>query len=93
MFISNLVTLRIETKNPEAFVQKKIQEKDERNIIVKNKAGAKANSIIMMIIVPIITLVFVLINVELYDTLTMVGLILLNAGLYIGYFNYYNNRL
>ena len=93
MFTANLITLRIESKHPKAFIKKNIEVNDERNIIVKDKAGAKANSIIMMMIVPIITLVFVLINVELYVTLTMVGLILLNVGLYIGYFNYYNNRL
>lgn len=93
MFIANLVTLRIEQKHPEAFTKKNIEVNDERNTIIRDKAGAKANSIIMMIIVPIATLVFVLIDVELYVTLTMVGLIILNGILYTGYFNYFNKRL
>jgi hypothetical protein len=93
MFIANLITLRIETKHPKAFVQKKIEEKDERNRMLWDKTRAKANTIIMMAILPILTLVFVLVDAELYVILAMVGLILLNAGLYIGYFNYYNNRL
>ena len=93
MFIANLITLRIETKHPKAFVQKKIEEQDERNRMIWDKTRAKANTIIMMAIMPILTLVFVLVDAELYVILAMVGLILLNAGLYIGYFNYYNNRL
>ncbi len=93
MFIANLITLRIETKHPKAFVQKKIEEQDERNRMIWDKTRAKANTIIMMAIMPILTLVFVLVDAELYVILAMVGLILLNAGLYIGYFNHYNNRL
>lgn len=93
MFVANLIILRIETKHPQAFVQKKIEEKDERNRMIWDKTRAKANTIIMMGVMPILTLVFVLIDTELYVILAMVGLILLNAGLYIGYSNYYNNRL
>ncbi|MFA5605469.1 MAG: hypothetical protein WC970_06360, partial [Dehalococcoidales bacterium] len=93
MFVANLIILRIETKHPQAFVQKKIEEKDERNRMIWDKTRAKANTIIMMAVMPILTLVFVLIDTELYVILAMVGLILLNAGLYIGYSNYYNNRL
>lgn len=93
MFVANLIILRIETKHPQAFVQKKIEEKDERNRMIWDKTRAKANTIIMMDVMPILTLVFVLIDAELYVILAMVGLILLNAGLYIGYSNYYNNRL
>ena len=93
MFVANLIILRIETKHPQAFVQKKIEEKDERNRMIWDKTRAKANTIIMMDVMPILTLVFVLIDTELYVILAMVGLILLNAGLYIGYSNYYNNRL
>ncbi|MDD3678287.1 MAG: hypothetical protein PHD14_03580 [Dehalococcoidales bacterium] len=93
MFVANLIILRIETKHPQAFVQKKIEEKDERNRMIWDKTRAKANTIIMMAVMPILTLVFVLIDAELYVILAMVGLILLNAGLYIGYSNYYNNRL
>jgi hypothetical protein len=93
MFVANLITLSIETKHPIAFVQKKIEEQDERNRMIWDKTRAKANTIIMMAIMPILTLVFVLVDAELYVILAMVGLILLNAGLYIGYFNYYNNRL
>jgi hypothetical protein len=93
MFVANLIILRIETKHPQAFVQKKIEEKDERNRMIWDKTRAKANTIIMMAVMPILTLVFVLIDAELYVILAMVGLIILNAGLYIGYSNYYNNRL
>jgi hypothetical protein len=93
MCIANLINLRIETKHPEAFIKKNIEVNDERNQIIMDKTRAKANNIIMMAIMPILTLVFVLVDTELYVILTMVGLILLNAGLYIGYANYYNKRL
>jgi archaellum biogenesis protein FlaJ (TadC family) len=92
MFIANLITLRIETKHPEAFVQKNIEVKDERNTMIRDKAGAKVN-IVMLAILPILTLIFVLIDTELYVILTMVGLILLNPVLYIVYSNYYNKRM
>lgn len=93
MFVSNLITLRIETKHPEAFIQKNIEVNDERNTIIRNKAKAKANNIIMLAIMPILTLVFILVDTELYVTLTMVGLILLNPILYLVYSNYYNKRM
>jgi hypothetical protein len=93
MFIANLVTLRIEQKHPEAFIKKNIDVNDERNTVIRDKAGAKSNSIIMLAIMPILTLVFILVDTELYVILTMAGLILLNIALYIGYANYYNNRL
>jgi hypothetical protein len=93
MFIANLVTLRIERKHPEAFIRKNIDVNDERNTVIRDKAGAKSNSIIMLAIMPILTLVFILVDTELYVILTMAGLILLNIALYIGYANYYNNRL
>jgi hypothetical protein len=93
MFTANLINLQIESKHPKAFVKKKIEEKDERNRMIWDKTRAITNNIIMIAIMPILTLVFVLIDTEMYVILTMVGLILLNAGLYIGYFNYYNNRL
>jgi drug/metabolite transporter (DMT)-like permease len=93
MFIASLLTSRIETKHPQAFVKKNIEVNDERNTIIRDKAKAKTNSIIMLAIIPILTLVLILVNAELYVILALVGLILLNAGLYIGYFNYYNKRL
>ena len=49
--------------------------------MIWDKTRAKANTIIMMDVMPILTLVFVLIDAELYVILAMVGLILLNAGL------------
>jgi hypothetical protein len=93
MFIANLVNYSVEQNNPEAFIKKNINVNDERNIIIKDKTGAKANSIIMMAIMPVLTLVFAVINTELYVILSMVGLILLNAVLYVFYADYYNKRL
>jgi hypothetical protein len=81
MFIANLVTLRIERKHPEAFIRKNIDVNDERNTVIRDKAGAKSNSIIMLAIMPILTLVFILVDTELYVILTMASLILLNIAL------------
>ncbi len=93
MFIASLITLRIETRHPQAFVKKNIEVNDERNTIIRDKAKAKTNSIIMLAIMPILTLVFILVDAELYAIMALVGLILLNAALYIGYANYYNKIL
>jgi hypothetical protein len=93
MFIVSLITLRMEIRNPESFIKKNIEANDERNTIIRDKAKAKSNNIIMLAIMPILTLVFILVDAELYVVLAMIGLILLNTALYIVYFNYYKKRL
>ena len=92
MSVANLVTYRMRASHPEVFAKKDIEVNDERNTIVRDKAGAKVNGI-LMIILAVITLVFVLLDVELYVSLTLAGLILLQGVLYTAYFSYFNNRL
>ncbi len=92
MFTANLINYRIELKHPEALRKKNIEVNDERNTIIRDKAGTKTNKILMGLIC-IATLVFALLNVELYITLTMVGLILLEGILYVVYINYFSKRL
>jgi uncharacterized membrane protein len=92
MFIANLVTYRMALRNPEAFAAKNREVNDERNTMIRDRAGAKTNRI-LMIVISIVTLIFVLIEVPQYVTLAMVSFILLNGILYIAYLNYFNRQL
>jgi len=92
MSIASLITYRLELKRPEAFVKKNREVNDERNTLIREKAGANTNSIFMKLIC-IATLVFALLNVELYVTITMAGLILVNGAMYVIYINYFNKKL
>lgn len=92
MFVSNLITMLIETKNPEAVRIKKIAVNDERNAAIRDKAGARANRA-LSVVLPVVTMIFALMNVELAVTLIMCGVILLQAFVSIYYNDYYSKRM
>jgi hypothetical protein len=80
-------------KNKQAVMhQKNIEVNDERNILVKEKAGAR-NNLILFYVTILITMIFALLKVEPYVTITMAGLLLLNGILYVVHVNYFNKRL
>ena len=61
--IGNIFNIRAVKKDPQLANQKKIDEKDERNIIIRNKAKAKAYDI-MVIVFPVLILALSLILVD-----------------------------
>jgi hypothetical protein len=92
MFVANLVTLLIESRHPETARAKNIETNDERNTAIRDKAGSKANKALALVL-PVITIVFVFLQVDLAVTLIMCALILLQASLGIYYTGYYNKRM
>jgi hypothetical protein len=87
-FINYLVGL----KHPEIKHAQNIDLKDERNIIIRDKTGARTNSVHVWLLFAV-TLAFVLLDVELYITLAMAGLMLANGIVHAAYAHYYNKRL
>ena len=92
MLISGIVTLQIESKNPEAFRTKRIEEQDERNAAIRGMAAVRTNRV-MAAVIPVLGLVFVLMNVDLTVILMVCGLVLLQSGVSIFFHSYYNKRM
>lgn len=72
MSVSNLVMLHMERKHPELEKQKRIEQKDERNTMIRNRAKAKAGDITQWLIVAIAAL-NILIDAPLWVTLVILA--------------------
>lgn len=92
MFLSKLINLRIESKNPEAVRSKNIEVNDERNSAIRDRAGARTNRFLSYSL-PVVALSFSLMDVELIATLFVCGLILVQAFVSIFYHGYYSKRM
>lgn len=92
MSVGSLVSIRVDKKHPDIQRRKSIEVNDERNITIRDKAGAKTNQI-MNYVLCILTLTFTLMNVSMYITLLMVTAILIRAVLVVAYTNKYNKEL
>jgi hypothetical protein len=90
--IATLMIRNIERRNTEISRRKNNEVNDERNNSIKEKAGAKTNKAIMGLIL-LATMVFSLLEAELYVTLVMVGIILINAVVYVTNINALNKRM
>lgn len=73
--LGNLFMLRFEEKNPEMAKIKEIEEKDERNIAIRNRAKAKAADITQYLIIAL-TFVTILIRAPLWITFVTIGVYL-----------------
>jgi hypothetical protein len=87
--ISNHFTAR---KHPQLHRAQNIELKDERNILVSEKAGAKTN-ILMLDLIFILTFVFAFMSIELWVTATMAGLMLTNITAHTIFARYFDKRL
>lgn len=79
-------------KHPEAYRKKIVEAKDERNIILWEKALAHANLAMLWVFI-MLAVLFILIGADWYVIGTFYGLIAVNWILYLVYFNYYNKRM
>lgn len=70
--LSKLLTLRIIAKNPDVGRQMKIEEKDERNIALRNRAKAMGFDA-MGVIFGLIMMIYILLNADLSIILILVG--------------------
>ena len=79
-------------KRPELLRRQKIEAKDERNTIIRDKAGAKTLSYLLFMIL-ISTVVFSLVDLELEYLQLIWWILLITVALYFTHMYYYNKRL
>ena len=87
-----LINCNKSIKHPEMFRKKRIKTNDERNTIIRDKATAKSHNILLWLMFAAI-LVFIFFNAELYITLSLAGLIVVQFITYLAYFNYFSKRM
>ena len=90
--VAQIIVIVIAEKNPEYKRKASIEEKDERNIAISNKAKAKGFNA-MGYILPILMLVYILINADLLLLLLLVFAYLLVYCVYIFYLNKYSKEM
>ncbi len=73
-----LVTCHMEITHPEFHRAQRIKNNDERLTLIRGKAGARTNLVFQWLLF-IATLVFILLDTELYVILVLAGLMLLNG--------------
>ena len=88
--LSQLIVSKTETE--ETVKVKRIEENDERNIRIRERAGFRTSQIILGALC-ICALTSAFANFELYVTLIFVGLILLHGILLVGFQMYYEKRI
>lgn len=79
-------------KNPQAARQMEIEQKDERNQAISNKAKARVYDLMIFVYAAII-LAFALMQVDIYVTLTLVAIYLVFIFTNVYYFNKYNKQM
>ena len=79
------------TEKEETMRVKRVEENDERNIRIRERAGFRTSQIILGALC-ICALTSAFANFELYVTLIFVGLILLHGILLVGFSIYYEKR-
>ena len=87
--LSQLIVSKTETE--ETVKVKRVEENDERNIRIRERAGFRTSQIILGALC-ICALTSAFANFELYVTLIFAGLILLQGILLVGFSIYYEKR-
>lgn len=90
--LSNLYTIYYYEKHPSEARIAKIEEVDERNISIRNRAKAKAADIIQWFIIGI-GYINIAINGPLWFTLIIVGVFLLRTILYFLFLNQFQKEM
>ena len=88
--LSQLIVSKTETE--ETVKVKRVEENDERNIRIRERAGFRTSQIILGVLC-ICALTSAFANFELYVTLIFAGLILLHGILLVGFQMYYEKRI
>ncbi|NCU33021.1 MAG: hypothetical protein EOM23_08850 [Candidatus Moranbacteria bacterium] len=90
--LSNLFSIYYYEKHPVAFRVAEIEEQDERNISMRNRAKAKSGDIIQWFIIGI-GYINIAIDGPLWFTLIIVGVFLLRTVLYFLFLNRYQKEM
>lgn len=92
MSIARLIMKHYEDKNPEISRQIKIDSTDERNVIIRNQAKAKAGDITMWLIV-LVAFITVIISAPIWFTLLVIGVFLLYNIFIVYFMNKYQKKI
>ena len=90
--IAKLYSINLEKKNPDIVKKNEIELKDERNILIRQRAKAKSADIIQWLIM-IIAYLEIFVNAPLWIILLTVGIFVLYNIIQIYYINKFNNEM
>ena len=90
--ITRLYFIRLEKKNPDIIKQNEIELKDERNVLIREKAKAKSADIMQWLIM-IIAYITIFVNAPLWMTLLAIGIFVLYIIIQIYYINKFNKEI
>ena len=90
--IAKLYTINLEKKNPDMIKENEIELKDERNILILQRAKAKSADITQWLIM-IIAYLEIFVNAPLWIILLTVGIFVLYNIIQIYYINKFNNEM
>jgi predicted histidine transporter YuiF (NhaC family) len=90
--VTHIWNIRRVRKYPEIARAQNINQKDERNVLIRDKAGARTNTILVNTLF-FITFIFALLNIEFFIIAVLAGLMLLDGIIYAVYTSYFNKTL
>ena len=90
--IAKLYSINLEKKNPDIVKENEIELKDERNILIRQRAKAKSADIIQWLIM-LIAYLEIFVNAPLWIILVTIGMFVLYNIIQIYYINKFNNEM
>ena len=90
--IAKLYFISLEKKNPDIIKENEIELKDERNVLILQKAKAKSADITQWLIM-LVAYLEILVNAPLWITLVTIGIFVLYNIIQIYYVNKFNKEM
>ena len=90
--IAKLYFISLENKNPDIIKENEIELKDERNVLILQKAKAKSADITQWLIM-LVAYLEILVNAPLWITLVTIGIFVLYNIIQIYYVNKFNKEM
>ena len=90
--IAKLYSINLEKKNPDMIKENEIELKDERNILIRQRAKAKSADIIQWLIM-VIAYLEIFVNAPLWIILLTIGIFVLYNIIQIYYINKFNKEM
>ena len=90
--IAKLYFISLEKKNPDIIKENEIELKDERNVLIRQRAKAKSADITQWLIM-LVAYLEILVNAPLWITLVTIGIFVLYNIIQIYYVNKFNKEM
>ncbi|WP_051280446.1 hypothetical protein [Anaerovorax odorimutans] len=90
--VTNTSEVLLKSKYPEVNEKKNREMRDERNMIIRQKAAEKTNYA-MLLVYSFIIFTLLIMDVELYIMLLMAAAMAAHGGLSIFFYNYYEKKM